>query len=349
MAYRNKTYIAFDGDNDMQYYRVMTAWASNKFIDFDFYDVHELNYSHDWAQTESIKRQLHERLENSKLFILLIGNSTKRLTRFVEYEVETAMRMKLPIICVNLNGNRQMDSLSPDWFGEYFNRKRFWTNHMVTVSSANEKTQYKISINYKNDFKIKSALFCPYLSNLTYQYDPQKKKDNKILVGNSKWYIDSYIEIARILSRYSDLDITFLCAYGYDEKYEDKKQEIRELLKNNTVTFWEDKVSKEVYMMRLKSFSVYVCSVMRQTGLGACNASILSGSKLYLAGINLEHYRELGINVFNYKELANYTKSEEIFEYTDVIRNENFIQLQKTYCKEMFVKRYSEVFDRLLK
>ena len=201
----------------------------------------------------------------------------------------------------------------------------------------------------ENDFKIKSALFCPYLSNLTYQYDPQKKKDNKILVGNSKWYIDSYIEIARILSRYRDLDITFLCAYGYDEKYENKKQEIRELLKNNTVTFWEDKVSKEVYMMRLKSFSVYVCSVMRQTGLGACNASILSGSKLYLAGINLEHYRELGINVFNYKELANYTKSEEIFEYTDVIRNENFIQLQKTYCKEMFVKRYSEVFDRLLK
>lgn len=119
MAYRNKTYIAFDGDNDMQYYRVMTAWASNRFIDFDFYDAHELNYSHDWAQTESIKRQLHERLENSKLFILLIGNSTQRLTRFVEYEVETAMRMKLPIICVNLNGNRQKDSLSPNWFGEY--------------------------------------------------------------------------------------------------------------------------------------------------------------------------------------------------------------------------------------
>lgn len=97
----------------------MTAWASNSFIDFDFYDAHELNYSHDWAQTESIKRQLHERLANSKLFILLIGNSTWRLTRFVEYEVETAIRMKLPIICVNLNGNRKSDNLSPSWFGNY--------------------------------------------------------------------------------------------------------------------------------------------------------------------------------------------------------------------------------------
>lgn len=119
MAYRNKIYIAFDGDNDMQFYRIMTAWANNQYIDFDFYNAHELNYSHDWAQTESIKKQLHARLENSKLLILLIGKSTKRLTRFVKYEVETAMRMELPIICVNLNGNRRKDALSPDWFGDY--------------------------------------------------------------------------------------------------------------------------------------------------------------------------------------------------------------------------------------
>lgn len=216
--------------------------------------------------------------------------------------------------------------------------------NMVLCLTTSDKNKIE------NDFKITSAFFCPYLmSNLTYQYDPQAKSEKKILVGNSKWYVDSYMEIAHILSRYRDLDITFLCAYGFDEKYEKKKQEISELLKNNKVTFWEDKVSKEEYMIRLKSFSVYVCSVMRQTGLGACNASILSGSKLYLAGINLEHYHELGIKVFSYKELANYTKTEDIFEYTDVIRNENFRRLNKTYCKEMFVKRYSEVFDKLSK
>lgn len=119
MSYRNKTYIAFDGDNDMSYYRMMTAWSYNDNMDFTFNDAHEINYSHDWAQTESIKRQLHERLENSKLFILLIGQTTKRLTRFVEYEVETAMRMKLPIICINLNNNKRVDEFSPSWFGDY--------------------------------------------------------------------------------------------------------------------------------------------------------------------------------------------------------------------------------------
>lgn len=119
MAYRNKVYVAFDGDNDMQYYNLMRAWANNSSIDFDFHDAHEINYSHDWAQTESIKRQLHERLENSKIFILLIGESTRRLTRFVEYEVETAMRMQLPIICVNLNGSRCADYREPSWFNGY--------------------------------------------------------------------------------------------------------------------------------------------------------------------------------------------------------------------------------------
>ena len=30
MAYRNKTYICFDGDNDMLYYNLMKAWNKTK-------------------------------------------------------------------------------------------------------------------------------------------------------------------------------------------------------------------------------------------------------------------------------------------------------------------------------
>ena len=56
MAYRNKTYIAFDGDNDINYFNIMKAWKYNDDIDFDFYDAHELTQAHDWAKTESIKR-----------------------------------------------------------------------------------------------------------------------------------------------------------------------------------------------------------------------------------------------------------------------------------------------------
>ena len=38
MTYKNKTYIAFDGDTDIEYYRTLQMWKENKNIDFDFYD-----------------------------------------------------------------------------------------------------------------------------------------------------------------------------------------------------------------------------------------------------------------------------------------------------------------------
>lgn len=113
MAYRNKTYIAFDGDNDMHFYRLMTAWCANEKFDFDFYDAHDLNTARDSSQEESIKRQLRERFANSKAFIILIGEKTKLLTKFVKWEIETAIRLELPIIAVNLNKARSQDSLCP--------------------------------------------------------------------------------------------------------------------------------------------------------------------------------------------------------------------------------------------
>ena len=47
MAYRNKTYIAFDGDKDMHYYRLMTAWSAHEGFDFDIYNAHDLNTARD--------------------------------------------------------------------------------------------------------------------------------------------------------------------------------------------------------------------------------------------------------------------------------------------------------------
>ncbi|EAC2905073.1 molecular chaperone Tir [Listeria monocytogenes] len=113
MAYRNKTYIAFDGDNDMMYYTLMNAWKQKDNSTFNFYDAHDLNTARDSSQEESIKRQLRFRMENSKVFVLLIGTNTKYLYKFVKWEIETAIKMNLPIICVNLNKNKSKDNLCP--------------------------------------------------------------------------------------------------------------------------------------------------------------------------------------------------------------------------------------------
>lgn len=116
MAYRNKTYVAFDGDNDMRFYNLMKAWKQSDKTDFNFYDAHDLNNARDTSKPESIKKQLAERMANSKMFVLLLGEKTKYLTKFVKWEVEHAIYLNLPIIVVNLNNKRHVDEeRMPSW------------------------------------------------------------------------------------------------------------------------------------------------------------------------------------------------------------------------------------------
>ena len=110
MAYRNKTYIAFDGDTDMHYYRLRTAWKAHDGFSLNFHNAHDQNTARDSSQEESITRQLRERFSNSKLLVVLIGESTRYLTKFVKWELEVALRLGLPVIGVNLNGSRQIRS-----------------------------------------------------------------------------------------------------------------------------------------------------------------------------------------------------------------------------------------------
>jgi len=102
MPYRNKTFVSFDGDTDMHYYRLMTAWKQNDGFDFNFYNAHDINSARDDSQETSIKAQLAERMRNTKIFILLIGENTRYLYKFVRWEIEQALWRELPIIAVNL-------------------------------------------------------------------------------------------------------------------------------------------------------------------------------------------------------------------------------------------------------
>jgi len=110
VAYRNKTYICFDGDKDMHYYRLMCAWKQHEGINFNFFNAHDLNTARDDSQEASIKRQLRDRLNNTAVLVVLIGEQTRYLYRFVRWEMEQAVQMGLPIIGVNLNGMRQQDA-----------------------------------------------------------------------------------------------------------------------------------------------------------------------------------------------------------------------------------------------
>jgi len=110
MGYRNKTYVIFDGDNDMWAYAYMKGWKASEHIAFDFYDAHDLRPLTDRASEETVRARLRERLSNSKQAIVLIGNSTRYLYKFVRWEIETALELDFPFIGVNLNGSRAYDA-----------------------------------------------------------------------------------------------------------------------------------------------------------------------------------------------------------------------------------------------
>jgi hypothetical protein len=110
MGYRNKTYVGFDADTDMRSYRLMQAWKAHKHIDFNFYNVHDINPNPNLTSEVTIKKQLRERFENTKNFVLLVGEKTKNLHRYVRWEIDQAIARRLPIIVVNLNMKRELDN-----------------------------------------------------------------------------------------------------------------------------------------------------------------------------------------------------------------------------------------------
>lgn len=108
MAYHNKVYVSMDADNDLRYYRLMQAWKQNDNIAFNFYDAHDINNIYDKSES-SIKAGLQERFRNTKVFVLLVGDHTKYLYKYVRWEIEQAINRDLPCIVVNINGKRSCD------------------------------------------------------------------------------------------------------------------------------------------------------------------------------------------------------------------------------------------------
>lgn len=110
MGFKDKTYVIFDGDKDQWAYRYMKGWKANRNIDFHFEDAHDLFPLTYRAQDENyIKSKLRERFKQTNQVVVLIGESTKYLYKYVRWELEVALGLGLPIIAVNLNNKRSQD------------------------------------------------------------------------------------------------------------------------------------------------------------------------------------------------------------------------------------------------
>lgn len=113
MSYRNKTYVAFASE-DIKHYWLMEAWRENDNIDFSFFDAHDLYIARDTSKPETIKGRLTERMKNAKQFVLLGSHTAKKKgsdgKSFLAHEVNTILRLGLPVVIANLDGDRTVDT-----------------------------------------------------------------------------------------------------------------------------------------------------------------------------------------------------------------------------------------------
>lgn len=81
MSYRTKTYIAGDWTGDKDAIDQLYKWKNSNYWSLTFTDAHDLTQSSDSSLYCSIKHSLCERMNVSKTFVLIVGDSTTKVTK----------------------------------------------------------------------------------------------------------------------------------------------------------------------------------------------------------------------------------------------------------------------------
>lgn len=76
VTYRTRTYIAGDWDNDKDAINQLRKWNDSSHWSLSFTDAHDLTSSRDSSLNCTIKSSLKTRMDASKSFVLIVGNST---------------------------------------------------------------------------------------------------------------------------------------------------------------------------------------------------------------------------------------------------------------------------------
>lgn len=103
-------YICFDDgiDEEYKYFRMLKDW---EMLDNDIMFIDGLDLRNDILpiSEDEAKVEIDYRMQNIEAFILLIGTTTRYLSKHVYWEMEKAVELNKPIIAVNINGFRSMD------------------------------------------------------------------------------------------------------------------------------------------------------------------------------------------------------------------------------------------------
>ena len=79
--YRTKTYVAGAWDEDHDAIEQLYRWNQSDYYSFSFVNVHDFKQARDGSKACSIKKSLSDRMDMCKTFILIVGDSTNKVTK----------------------------------------------------------------------------------------------------------------------------------------------------------------------------------------------------------------------------------------------------------------------------
>ena len=109
MAYLDKIYVAFDNSNDLEKYEELKSWVQSDGSPFNFYDGFDIARDIEKVNDDILKLRLKERMLESKVCVVLIGQYSKSYRKYTRWQIECAINNDIPIIAINTNGIRSVD------------------------------------------------------------------------------------------------------------------------------------------------------------------------------------------------------------------------------------------------
>lgn len=162
---------------------------------------------------------------------------------------------------------------------------------LIDNFGVNPNKIHTISYASTNVNETVSDLFCKELSS----QGSNNSDKPVVLLGNSHYWISSYIDMLQRLKKYQG-KIKVQCMLNYDFE---KGEKYNMLISLGKSIFGDDfKTNEEFYSVRkdyinyMNSCDIYICSVEKQTGLGAISTCLRLGKKIYITGNNFEWVRQ---------------------------------------------------------
>ena len=206
-------------------------------------------------------------------------------------------------------------------------------------------------------YNIIKTKFIPYhtsLSLISESIIPKETNINnksiKILLGNSGRCIESYYNDLNKLKIYNNENITIDCMLNYGSSNSQNLDFIKFATTIYAGKFTAHTIlwSKEHYYNFMNEFDIYISSVLKQSGLGAIYLLLISGKKIFLAGNNYTHLKNLNAIIYNSELIGKLTYGDFCKPLSMKEKFHNNKIVQKLLNTEELSKKWDKLYSSLL-